>query len=399
MDDHAKKRARILESLGASPRQVEELLEYNRNCFDRSQIRQLTWPMPDEEFVQAWQTYEAAVKEAGTIEAVFPYLVQLRFPVQEGISNTPEYLAATRNGADTASMDCTTGLKLRAPERCRIELHPTAAGRIPLLIAEVREDFEALVQAFTRRNEPVPVPAAMGAVIVSGYNNWHRISQLQRNWAAGSLPGESWHEAFVAMLPQKNLYQDRFIILSTQEYSGVPASAVGLGSDEWKHASLVIRREHECTHYVTRRVFSSMRNNVLDELIADYVGVISALPHFRAAWLLHFLGLESFPAYREGGRLQNYRGEPPLSDGAFAVLQTLTVRAAHNLEQFHQGNSRRASEAQRPIEAILRLSCMTLEELAFDTLQDMPADASTLVPRGLPAGFRNPGRFRAAVEP
>jgi hypothetical protein len=43
------------------------------------------------------------------------------------------------------------------------------------------------------------------------------------------------------------------------------------------------------------------------------------------------MGLEAFPAYREGGRLQNYRGEPPLSEGAFRVLQGLVKDAAENL--------------------------------------------------------------------
>ena len=108
-----------------------------------------------------------------------------------------------------------------------------------------------------------------------------------------------------------------------------------MGADEWLNASLVIRREHECAHYFTRRVLGSMRNSLLDELIADYVGVVAASGRYHAAWFLRFLGLEEFPAFRPDGRLQRYRGDPPLSDGAFAVLRSVAKRAAERLEAFH----------------------------------------------------------------
>ena len=373
MDERVMNRERILRSLGAAPSESEELLQYNQNCFDRSQVQQLNWPLPDEEFVQPWQRYAAAVAEAGSIEGLFPFLVQLRFPVQAGMSENPEYMTATRSGADTTGMEYATGLKLHAPERCRLVIHETAAGRIPLLIAEVREDFEALVQALTRRNEPVSIPASMGACIVAGYNNWHRVSMLRQDWASGLFPGETWQEAFAGIRTQKNLYQDRFIILSSQAYSGVPASALGLGDTEWRLASVIIRREHECAHYFTRRVFSSMRNNLLDEVIADYMGVTAVLPGFRASWLLHFLGLENFPAYREGGRLQNYRGEARLSDGAFAVLQKLVVRVAQSLESFTEANADQLAGPDGRLRALLALSCMTLEELASDESEELLA--------------------------
>ena len=132
---------------------------------------------------------------------------------------------------------------------------------------------------------------------------------------------QSWPEEFQRIKAQKELYQDRFIILSTGPYSNVHAGEIGLDPEDWLKLSLVIRREHECAHYFTRRVFSSMRNSLLDEIIADYCGITAAVGRFRADWLLRFFGLESFPHYREGGRLQNYRGTPALSDPAFVVLQ------------------------------------------------------------------------------
>jgi hypothetical protein len=52
--------------------------------------------------------------------------------------------------------------------------------------------------------------------------------------------------------------------------------------------------------YFTRRVFGSMRNNMLDELIADYIGIIEAMGTYQADWFLRFVGLEDFPMVRGG---------------------------------------------------------------------------------------------------
>jgi hypothetical protein len=79
---------------------------------------------------------------------------------------------------------------------------------------------------------------------------------------------------------------------------------------------------------------------------------------------LRFLGLESFPDYREGGRLQNYRGQPPLSESAFKILQALVKSAAENLERFdaEHGDKLRTLNSQ-PI-MLIALTYLTLEELA-----------------------------------
>jgi len=107
-----------------------------------------------------------------------------------------------------------------------------------------------------------------------------------------------------------------------------------------------------------------MRNNLLDELIADFAGITAANGRFRSDWLLHFLGLESFPLYREGGRLQNYRGDPALSEGAFTILGSLVRQAALNLERFDAQRMPAADRGQDQLAMLLTLTGMTLEELA-----------------------------------
>jgi len=108
-----------------------------------------------------------------------------------------------------------------------------------------------------------------------------------------------------------------------------------------------------------------MRNRLLDELLADYAGIVGALGRFRADWLLRFLGLEGFPRVRESGRLAVYRGEPPLSDGAFHVLGALAQAAARNLERFDDGElgDRPRSTLDRAL-ALAAIATHRVEELA-----------------------------------
>jgi len=354
----------VLAAFGAAPGVVEELLQYNENVFNHSAIDVSHWPLPDESFVPIWRQYARETEEAGSLLPLCKYLVQLQFPIQANISNSADYIGATRRGLGTHGMHLATGLSLREPGMCRILVHPTTAGHMPLIVAEMREDFVALVRALAGRNEPCPVPGSMGACMVAGYNNWHRISILRERFHASAPAHDSWGQKFAKIKTQKELYQDRFIILSSGPYSGVTAEDMGLEPEEWTGLSLVIRREHECTHYFTRRVFASMRNNLLDELIADYVGIAAAAGRFHADWLLRFLGLESDSRYREGGRLQNYRGAPPLSDSAFAVLQRLVVAAAANLEDFDLRYIAGLQRSQVQPALLKAMSLLTVEEMA-----------------------------------
>jgi hypothetical protein len=357
--------ATTLAALGASPPEVAELLAYNENRFDLEALAAGTaLPLPDEPFVAAWEGYTAAARERGAFAVLRERLPQLAFPIREGMGDSSSYRSATRQGMSPADLPGATGLALTRPDRLEIELHASPAGRIPVLIARERADFVALVQAFTCRNEPRPVPASQGALMVSGYNNWDRLHALRRAWEAAGPDGRetaTWSAELARIKPRRDLYQDRFILLSDGPYSAVPAAAMGLPDAAWREVSLAIRREHECAHYFTRRLFGSMRNNLLDELIADYAGISAAAGAFRADWFLRFLGLED-GGRRPGGRLEIYRGDPPLSDGAFAVLARVVREAAVNLERF---DARRAPRglAQRA-RALAALASLRLEDLA-----------------------------------
>ncbi|MEH1910893.1 DUF7005 family protein [Nostoc sp.] len=367
MIDQESFRTDVLTYFGATAAQKEELLIYNQNVFKRnSSINSVKFPLNPEPHIATWEEYAIAAKVIGAFEVLKKRLVQLRFPIQEGISQTQAYRTATRKGVLVDGMAEATGLILQQPQQLQLILHQSLAGTIPVLLVRNREDFVSLVQALTQRNEPQPIPASMGACIVSGFNNWDRIRQYRRQWEtlnSGNCSETNWTAEFQRLIPQKQLYQDTFIILSDGFYSNVYPSNLGLEESQWQRLSLTIRLEHECTHYFTRRLFGSMRNNILDELIADYRGIVAAIGYYPADWFLYFLGLESFPNYREGGRLQNYRGQPPLSDGAFEILQALVKAAAENLQRFH---TEFTSEAviNNQAQILVALSYLRLEELA-----------------------------------
>lgn len=379
--DERRFRVDVLEACNASEQVVDELLAYTDNPFRRDgAFVAPSFPLPDEPHVERWLVYEEASRELGAFEALRQRFVQLRFPIREGISQEEPYRRATRRGDFDQAERFSPGLRLNQPSGLELVICPTMAGRIPVLLSPDREDFVALVQAFTDRNEPVPVPASMGACIVKGLNNGDRVAAHRARWERdqpGGVTEAAWNDEFRRLVSQKELYQDRFIILSRGPYSATAASDVGLGEEEWLASSVVIRREHECTHYFTLRLFGVMRNNIFDELIADFVGLARAFGRYRADLALRFLGLEAFPSYRQGGRLESYRGTPPLSDEGLVVLRRLAFLSVQNLEQFSLEHPDLLADLGGLARVIVALTGLTLEGLAS---RDMRARTTALEP-------------------
>jgi hypothetical protein len=377
---HPVTQAERLASFGAARDEVEELGAYLRNDFDLAALGPDTvLPLPDEPFVATWQRWAEEARERGAVAVLAEHLPQLSFPIAAGMSESAAYRAATRRGVPPAALPEATGLPLARPELVSLELYASPAGRIPVVVARGRAEFTALVRALARKNEPAPVPDSQGALIVSGYTNWTRLGDLRRSWEAldpAARETAAWDEELARLRPHRDLYQDRFVLLSDGPYSGVPAADLGLEDDAWRRTSLVIRRDHECAHYFTRRLFGSMRNHVLDELIADWAGLVAARGRFRADWFRRFLGIEDLAHYRNGARLDLYRGDPPLSDGAFSVLQRLVAAAAETLERF----DRRQPEDPRSLSE-RALTIAALASLSLDRLAG--ADGDDLLERTL----------------
>lgn len=305
--------------------------------------------------MQAWEDYIRDVPRMGVLGALQQRLVQLCFPIRERLSANPDYLLSTRRGINPALFEVAEGIRLEDPAGLKVYLYQTLAGRIPVLETASRKDFESLVQAFYHRNEPIAVPASLGAYMIKGYNNWDRVARYKGKSGQGF--------DFNHMKAHRELYQDIFLILTDAEYSGVPADMLGLVQEEWRRLSLIIRREHEAAHYVTQRFLGSARNHPLDEFIADYMGIVAAIGCYRADWFLCFMGLENYPDFRPGGRLTNYLENQELSQSEFEELKSCIKKAAENVERFAVKNPDVYSTRGK-YEMLLRLSRSNLLTLA-----------------------------------
>lgn len=360
-------RAALWRSLGATDEETRELLEYARSEFDLSRAP-AEFPLADEPFVAAWESYVEQAQRVGVWACLRDRLVQLRFPIEPGISSSPDYQSATRRGVWPAPES--PGLELARPAELALSLAETPVGRVPVILATTREDFVALVRALAHLNEPRVILDAVGATIIGGFNNWDRIASLRRVWEAGNSTSSSpvtWTDRWREIVREPALYQDRFIVLGSGPYSGVAAADVGLDDAEWTRTSIALRLEHECTHHFTRRALGSMRNRLADELIADYMGIVAATGSFRADWLLRFLGLERYPDYRPSGRLAEYRGELALDGQSFRILCAAVMRCAQNLEaidRLRPAWTRSPGSAADKAEMILALAAIGLEGLA-----------------------------------
>lgn len=191
------------------------------------------------------------------------------------------------------------------------ELYLSWAGRIPVLYMKEREEFEYLIRQLFFRGEERPIPPSLGALTIRGLKDKSGISH-------------------------------RIILLSSGYYSGVSPKEMGLSEALWMEKSHIIRLQHECAHYYMLRACGELNSGLKQELIADAMGIITAFGVYRAEYFLRFLGLERYPVYREGGRLQNYvsrKLREPERGQAMRDMADKAWRAAYNLEEFLRKNS------------------------------------------------------------
>lgn len=188
-------------------------------------------------------------------------------------------------------------IKLAEPQKVSIEIYSSIAGNIPVIYAKNENDFYEIVRKLIHRGLPVPNIEKTGASFAFGKSN-------------------------------------KFIILSNKPYSNIPASKLGLEDDQWREYSVVIRREHECTHYFTKRFLGSSRNNLHDELVADFTGIMCAVGEFKAKWFLAGMGIDLYPEPQEVGRFPVYTSE--LSDKAAEIMKKIIIKAAQNVEKWSQ---------------------------------------------------------------
>lgn len=206
-------------------------------------------------------------------------------------------------------------VEFNEPEQVGIEIYDSFAGKIMMISIRNTEDFENFLTNAVHRGVRPEHIGEVGASFISG----------------------------------KSI---RFILLSAKPYSNVTASETGiagLSDEEWAQSSLILRREHECTHYYTKLYYGSSENNLHDELIADFFGVYQALGYFSAELVLKFFGLEK----SSGNRLIVYTGS--LQENVRKAVYEIARVCAYNLEEWSRGDPFAKMSREQRVDILCRI--------------------------------------------
>jgi len=315
----------------------------------------------DEPYISSWEGYATDSVGGNAFSILKMCYPQLNFPIEEGINKTEDYVDTVLKGKN-ATVKRKSTLNLIDPEGIEINIFESIAGKIPVIKVPNNQDFKQIVQSLLYKNNPISIPNSMGAILINGINNWDRLHSLKQDWLANNLL-ENWNEEFAKnVLPNSGLFKDRIIILSTKPYSNVSASSLAISESEWKLYSYSIRLEHECTHLFTLKKYGSASNNLHDELIADYVGITKTIGYYNMDWMLAFMGLENYPIYRKGARLENYLGSSDLSFENFEKLTSIIKNAIKNIAGFDDelGKVDSANDQIARIDALCKVSVLKI---------------------------------------
>ena len=337
---------------------VEELFSYSSNVFPKLQGK-IKLPLSDESHIPAWKFYKKNSENNFLLDELKSVFPSLNFPIKKGINTSEDYDKAVFKGHSVQNLAEATGLDLIQPNDIHLQFIEGLVGRIPAIIVENFQDFESLIQALVYKNQPREIPPAMGASLIKGLNNRHRLKNALIDLENRII--SSKNDQRKEILSNKSLYQDTIIIASKNPYSNVYPS--GYSKPEWIEDSLSLRLNHEYAHYATLRLFGIIRSNLHDEILADFLGIVGIKGNFKADLFLHFLGLEQYPKYRKGGRMENYTKN--ISFEGFEVLKTMIYRAAHNIEKYDQ-SIQSENFKHKAFFQMLTLSQLSIIELAKD---------------------------------
>lgn len=146
------------------------------------------------------------------------------------------------------------------PTEITIFFAETLGGKLPVIATQNHKDFLNVEAILNGRNNLLELPLTVNAFTISAKN--------------------------------KNIRGQRLILLNRAPYSNIPAKRLNLRDAEWLELSHILRLRHECAHYETLRIFGSMKNHALDEILADATGQLAAFGNFSSARQKLFFGLQ-----------------------------------------------------------------------------------------------------------
>ena len=184
------------------------------------------------------------------------------------------------------------------------EIADTPAGQVRVVTLGSRRDFELVLRGLmAAKDGPLtPIPESQGAAMLTVFN-WPRI-----HTHLAAFPEKEREVELKRFTAVRENYIDTLVVLSRGPYSHVDAVTVGETDAEWLDHSDTIRRFHELSHVICRRLYPGDIAPIRDELVADAVGLIAAYGQFDLLLEQRFLGGQG--GRYVGGRLGNYTDNP-----------------------------------------------------------------------------------------
>ena len=211
----------------------------------------------------------------------------------------------------------------------------TPAGTVPVVTLAERADFVTFLRIMGNRCAMTEIPGTQGASILDGVINWRKIDRHKEEFFRNAMEqgdvSPDWKTEFLNFTKDRQNFKDALIVLSKGPYSAVPASRLDLSEEEWISLSGTIRRAHECTHFICRRLYPEKKHAVWDELVADAVGIYAAFGRFDEKMEKLFLGITD--GHYTGGRLANYV-KADTEEKKSRMLEELSVRISAVLRAF-----------------------------------------------------------------
>ena len=289
-------------------------------------------PLPPDAIELWWRRWLLATAKDNQWQALRAELPQLLVPPQPLARLSDRYQRLVLRGESPQPKDLEVAPRLRDPKGFSITIANHPCGAKPVLSVSDHDDFVLIMRCLAHRCEPIPVQGTVHAQAVAGLIHWGLIRELD--------------------------VKDRcqILILHRAPYSSLSASSIpGRPSlDQWIKQSQIWRLEHELAHIACRKLVGEMRINLFDELLADAIGMKTALGHFQAELFRQGLGLNLDGTIQDDARAHLYVQQLDPNDHV-AACQMLLARA-NELEQM-------LNTKQLPSDSIKRLKSLTRSTL------------------------------------
>ena len=241
-------------------------------------------PLPPDAVEMWWQQWLLATPHGEHWQALRLVLPQLLVTPQPLARLNDRYQRLVLQGEppEPKDLDLAPGLKNPGGFSITIANHP--CGAVPVITVSDHDDFVLIKRCLANRCERIPVQKSVHAQAVAGLIHWGLIREIDATCRC------------------------QILILHRAPYSSLSASCVpGSPSlDVWIKQSQIWRLEHELTHIACRKLVGEMRINLFDELLADAIGMKTALGFFHADLFRQGLGLNLDGTIQDDARAHVY---------------------------------------------------------------------------------------------